>query len=162
MGEWVGAGEGGPTLWVPTPSPPFSSADPRSRSLARQEGVCAGGRNRQARRQGGPRLPTPAPSPPPADSVWPLACGCVFVCQLFHLACSLQLNPFQTRGALTRHHDEAESGKQTRPAAVAFFPSPLTPCPTTLMLTHTAPRASLNSQRLCGGWGRGSTDHRKG
>lgn len=152
MGSWR---RRGPTLWVPTPSPPpYSSADPGSRSLARREGVCAGGQARQTRRQGGPQLPTPAPSPPPADSVWPLACGCVFVCRLFHLACSLQLNPFQTRGALTRHHDEAESEADTA-SRWPFSLSHTHPLPSNTHAHTHSPSSLLNSQRLCGGWGRG-------
>lgn len=59
-----GAGEGGDLpSGPPLPPPPYSSADPGSRCLARQEGVCAGGQARQtaAGRAAAPRsctLPT--------------------------------------------------------------------------------------------------------
>lgn len=73
-----------------------------------------------------------------------IACGQPGVClcvSALHLALSLsrslQLNPFQTRGALSRHHDEAES-EATGPAAGPSPPSH-TPTPATLTLTHTQP-----------------------
>lgn len=150
-----GAGEGGdlpsgPPLPHPHPTPPLiPDLDPWPGKRA-----CARVGRPGRRRQGGPQLPTPAPSPPPADSVWPLACGCVFVCRLFHLACSLQLNPFQTRGALTRHHDEAESEADTA-SRWPFSLSHTHPLPSNTHAHTHSPSSLLNSQCLCGGQGRG-------
>lgn len=70
-----------------------------------------------------------------------IACGqpgvCLCVSALPPRSRSLQLNPFQTRGALSRHHDEAESEADW--ARRWPFSLSHTPNPATLTLTHTQP-----------------------
>ena len=102
---WWGAGEGGDLpSWAPTflaPTPLLHSQE--SGSGAELAGASAPGGQ-------GHRLPHTYTTPPPADSVWPAQGVFVCVCSSTSLAGSLAvLNPFQTRGALSRHHDEAES-----------------------------------------------------
>lgn len=106
-------------------------------------------------RRAGRRLPPPPP--PPADSVWPPARGCVFVSALPPR--SPQLNPFQTRGALTGHHDEAESEADS---AASRWPFPLShahphPCNTP---AHTHCPWSLLDEQSLSKRGGVSTDNR--
>lgn len=133
VGSWRG---GDLPFWAPPPSPPRCSStawclDPRAGS------VCVAGG------WAGRRAAAGSPHPPHLPLML-IACGQPGVClcvSALHLALSLsrslQLNPFQTRGALSRHHDEAES-EATGPAAGPSPPSH-TPTPATLTLTHTQP-----------------------
>lgn len=104
VGGWVGGGSWhrrGPTLWAPAPSsPPCFSASRRSEPASGGGGGGRGGALAPPRHP--PHLPLIARGRPE---------GVCASASLFHLA--LQLNPLQTRGALTRRHDEAESEADT-------------------------------------------------
>lgn len=70
---------------------------------------------------------------------------CVCLCVSALPPRSLQLSPFRTREALTRHHDEAES--EAGAASCWPFSLSYSPSPATLMHahahTHTAPPQKL-------------------
>lgn len=108
----MGAGEGGELVSVersdllsgsppPLPLPCFSASHDRlDPPVLGSPCLGAGGRAAGS--------PTPSPRPPHLQLI---ACGwrgCVCV-DVRALPPTLQLNPFQTRGALTQRHDEAES-----------------------------------------------------
>lgn len=134
---WWGAGEEG-TYPSGLPLPHPHAAPPQPGAWIPVRGVCVwqvGGQD-----GGRPLAPRTPPPPADADSVWPARGVFVCVCsspRALSLSRSLQLNPFQTRGALSRHHDEAES-EAPGPAAGPSPPSH-TPTPATLTLTHTQP-----------------------